>query len=183
MPKGMNTVNADQTGQTTIANYRQRWLSCCQGINFYNALIMMRGQVQGVSKKTEFSRNQLWEIFHWLMRNPIEFFSTNPAVLLWDNVFQWTCDLQHVSNIHICPFWTTFLQDIIKLLSVTRQGYKWSLFHFTKCPPPAAMHFTALSLMSSIALIVMAGSICATSLTMLACSSLRVVGFGFEVAP
>ena len=42
------------------------------------------------------------------------------------------------------------------------------------------MHFTALSLMSSIALLIMAGSICATSLMMLACSSLRVAGRGLE---
>ena len=40
------------------------------------------------------------------------------------------------------------------------------------------MHFTALSLMSSVALVIMTGSICATFLTMLACSSLRVAGQG-----
>ena len=37
-------------------------------------------------------------------------------------------------------------------------------FYFSKCPPTAAMHFTALALMSIIALLTIAGSICATSL-------------------
>ena len=68
--------------------------------------------VQGVSKKTEFSRNQLWEIFLWLMRNPIEFFSTNPAVLPWENVFQCIYHLQHVSDINI-----HFGQHIFKISS------------------------------------------------------------------
>ena len=35
-------------------------------------------------------------------------------------------------------------------------------FYFSKCPPPAAMHFTALAFMSIIALLSIAGSICAT---------------------
>ena len=46
------------------------------------------------------------------------------------------------------------------------------------------MHFTALAFMSNIALLTIAGSICATSLVMLACSSLRLAGhLGLEVPP
>ena len=45
--------------------------------------------------------------------------------------------------------------------------------HFSKCPPLAAMHFTALAFMSHIGLLTITGSICATSFLMLACSSLK----------
>ena len=40
--------------------------------------------------------------------------------------------------------------------------------YFSKCPPLAAMHFTALAFMSNIALLTITGSICATSFVMLA---------------
>ena len=86
-------------------------------------------QAQGVSKKTEFSRNQLWEIFLWLMRNPIEFFSTNPAVLLWDNVFQCIYHLQHVSDINI-HFGKLYIQDLIMIHGYMIHGYNWSLLYF-----------------------------------------------------
>ena len=46
--------------------------------------------------------------------------------------------------------------------------------YFSKCPPLAAMHFTALAFMSNITLLTITGSICATSFVMLACSSLRL---------
>ena len=84
-----------------------------------------------------------------------------------------------VSDIHTLVH---FGQHIFKISSNFSLwlGFKWSLFYFSKCPPPAAIHFTALSLMSSIALLIMAGSICTTSLMMLACSSLRVAGRGLE---
>ena len=36
----------------------------------HNRLQLTSFLLQGVSKKTEFSRNQLWEIFFWLVRNP-----------------------------------------------------------------------------------------------------------------
>ena len=45
--------------------------------------------------------------------------------------------------------------------------------YFSKCPPLAAMHFTALAFMSHIGLLTITGSICASSFLMLACSSLR----------
>ena len=50
--------------------------------------------------------------------------------------------------------------------------------YFSKCLPLAAMHFTALAFMSNIVLLTIAGSICATCLVMLACSSLRLAGRG-----
>lgn len=137
-----------------------------------------------VSKKMIFFASDFgwWEIH-------IEFFLTNPAVLPLDNVFQWTCNMPHVSDIYICPFWTTFLQDIIKLLSATRQGNKWSLFYFSKCPPPAPMHFTALSLKPALPSSSWQGQFSQPPLqcpNILACSLLRVAGqglLGFEVAP
>ena len=46
--------------------------------------------------------------------------------------------------------------------------------YFSKCPPLAAMHFTALAFMSNIALLTITGPICATSFVMLACSSLKL---------
>ena len=50
--------------------------------------------------------------------------------------------------------------------------------HYSKCPPPAAMHFTALAFISNIALRTIAGSIWATFLAMLAGSSFTLAGRG-----
>ena len=58
----------------------------------------------------------------------------------------------------ICSVWVTYLSisnNFHKILfSVTRHGNNWSLLYFSKCPPPAAMHLTALALMSNIALLI-----------------------------
>ena len=59
-----------------------------------------------------------------------------------------------VTYVCIYLFRTIFFQDISKLFSVTRHGNNWSLLYFSKCPPPAAMHLTALALMSNIALLI-----------------------------
>ena len=58
-----------------------------------------RNNVQGVSKKTEFSRNQLWEIFFWLVRNPI-------GLLFWQIqlcYYRTMC----FNVIVICSIWAT----------------------------------------------------------------------------
>ena len=38
--------------------------------------------IQGVSKKSEFSENQLWQILLWLVRNPCGIFDKSSCVAL-----------------------------------------------------------------------------------------------------
>ena len=54
-----------------------------------------------------------------------------------------------------------YISDISKVISSLLRSLS-SLLLLFKCPPPAAMHFTALAFMSIIALLSIAGSICAT---------------------
>ena len=71
--------------------------------------------------------------------------------------------------------WQTDLGRTVLSLMVTPPFYST---HYSKCPPPAAMHFTALAFISTINLCTISGSIWATSLAMLACSSFRLAGRG-----
>ena len=71
--------------------------------------------------------------------------------------------------------WQTDLGRTVLSLMVTPPFYST---HYSKCPPPAAMHFTALAFISNIALRTIAGSIWATFLAMLAGSSFTLAGRG-----
>ena len=112
----------------------------------------MGPQVQGVSKKTSFSQNCPWQILLLIMRNPLSLFITNAGGSFCNSY------IHYLVGSHIYYILYRTLVKWYYLSCSQRQVY----IYFSKCPPPAAMHFTALAFMSIIALLTIAGSICAT---------------------
>ena len=70
----------------------------------------------GCLKKTEFSQNQLWEIFFWLMRNPILLF-------LWQ-IQVWHPWTMYCNVFVICTRWATYL-SILDNISSRSNIFVW----------------------------------------------------------
>ena len=69
--------------------------------------------------------------------------------------------------IHMFIIWLGYTYRTLAKLYLLSCSHCLASFYFSKCPPPAAMQFAALAFMSIIALLTIAGSICATSLEIL----------------